>query len=80
VAFKVNIKFGMDYYFILNLMIILKFTTKRVRVKLALDMVYSVYYIFHHSTTRFLAGCAVGDLAGPIIISVCLEKVLHVDL
>jgi len=25
-------------------------------------------------------GCAVGDLAGPIIISVCLEKVLHVDL
>ncbi|KAG6727404.1 hypothetical protein I3842_02G127200 [Carya illinoinensis] len=25
-------------------------------------------------------GCAVGDLAGPIIVSVCLEKVLHVEL
>ncbi|XP_059455245.1 uncharacterized protein LOC132185492 [Corylus avellana] len=25
-------------------------------------------------------GCAVGDLAGPIIVSVCLKKVLHVDL
>ncbi|XVF70867.1 hypothetical protein PTKIN_Ptkin11bG0196900 [Pterospermum kingtungense] len=25
-------------------------------------------------------GCAVGDLAGPIIVSVCLEKALHVDL
>ncbi|KAG2728466.1 hypothetical protein I3843_01G201700 [Carya illinoinensis] len=25
-------------------------------------------------------GCAVGDLAGPFIVSVCLEKVLHVDL
>ncbi|XP_041001484.1 uncharacterized protein LOC121247191 [Juglans microcarpa x Juglans regia] len=25
-------------------------------------------------------GCAVGDLAGPIIVSVCLGKVLHVDL
>lgn len=25
-------------------------------------------------------GCAVGDLAGPIIVSVCLEKVFHVDL
>lgn len=25
-------------------------------------------------------GCAVGDLAGPIIVSVCFEKVLHVDL
>ncbi|GMY30987.1 Isopentenyl-diphosphate delta-isomerase [Fagus crenata] len=25
-------------------------------------------------------GCAVGDLAGPIIVSVCLEKVLHVNL
>ncbi|XWS27741.1 hypothetical protein CRYUN_Cryun25bG0006700 [Craigia yunnanensis] len=25
-------------------------------------------------------GCAAGDLAGPIIVSVCLEKALHVDL
>ncbi|KAJ6754078.1 ISOPENTENYL-DIPHOSPHATE DELTA-ISOMERASE [Salix purpurea] len=25
-------------------------------------------------------GCAVGDLAGPVIVSICLEKVLHTDL
>ncbi|XP_050246556.1 uncharacterized protein LOC126694364 [Quercus robur] len=25
-------------------------------------------------------GCALGDLAGPIIVTVCLDKVLHVDL
>ncbi|KAK6947061.1 hypothetical protein RJ641_000534 [Dillenia turbinata] len=25
-------------------------------------------------------GCAVGDLAGPIIVAVCLDKVLHVDV
>jgi len=25
-------------------------------------------------------GCAAGDLAGPIIVSVCVEKVLHLDL
>ncbi|KAH8518985.1 hypothetical protein H0E87_000718 [Populus deltoides] len=25
-------------------------------------------------------GCALGDLAGPVIVSICLEKVLHTDL
>ncbi|KAF2305601.1 hypothetical protein GH714_006966 [Hevea brasiliensis] len=25
-------------------------------------------------------GCAVGDLAGPIVVSLCLEKVLHTEL
>ncbi|KAL5548615.1 hypothetical protein UlMin_003846 [Ulmus minor] len=25
-------------------------------------------------------GCAVGDLAGPIIVSTCLEKVLHIEM
>ena len=26
------------------------------------------------------AGCAIGDLAGPIIVSACVEKILHIDL
>lgn len=34
---------------------------------------------FRPSAGQWL-GCAAGDLAGPIIVSVCLEKVLHVDL
>ncbi|KAF8409718.1 hypothetical protein HHK36_005797 [Tetracentron sinense] len=35
--------------------------------------------LFHPSAGQWI-GCAVGDLAGPIIVSVCFEKVLHVDL
>ncbi|KAF8410853.1 hypothetical protein HHK36_003390 [Tetracentron sinense] len=35
--------------------------------------------LFHPSVGQWI-GCAVGDLAGPIIVSVCFEKVLHVDL
>lgn len=25
-------------------------------------------------------GCAIGDLAGPIVVSICLDKALHIDL
>lgn len=25
-------------------------------------------------------GCAIGDFAGPVIVTICFEKVLHVDL
>ncbi|XVF77097.1 hypothetical protein PTKIN_Ptkin14bG0012800 [Pterospermum kingtungense] len=35
--------------------------------------------LFHPSTGQWI-GCAAGDLAGPIIVAVCLEKALHVDL
>lgn len=35
--------------------------------------------LFRPSAGQWI-GCAVGDFAGPIIVSVCLEKVLHVDL
>uniref|UniRef100_A0A6N2MK58 Uncharacterized protein n=1 Tax=Salix viminalis TaxID=40686 RepID=A0A6N2MK58_SALVM len=36
---------------------------------------------FRGSNSRSLhSGCAVGDLAGPVIVSICLEKVLHTDL
>ncbi|KAE8693575.1 hypothetical protein F3Y22_tig00110809pilonHSYRG00236 [Hibiscus syriacus] len=32
------------------------------------------------ATLLRLFGCAAGDLAGPIVVSVCLEKAFHVDL
>ncbi|KAK6934583.1 hypothetical protein RJ641_034738 [Dillenia turbinata] len=35
--------------------------------------------LIHPSTGQWI-GCAVGDLAGPIIVAVCLDKVLHVDV
>ncbi|MBA0848955.1 hypothetical protein Goshw_009198 [Gossypium schwendimanii] len=35
--------------------------------------------LFRPSVGQWI-GCAAGDLAGPIIVSVCLEKVFHVDL
>lgn len=35
--------------------------------------------LFRPSAGQWI-GCAAGDLAGPIIVSVCFEKVLHVDL
>ncbi|KAJ4981725.1 hypothetical protein NE237_032562 [Protea cynaroides] len=35
--------------------------------------------LFHPSAGQWI-GCAIGDLTGPIIVTVCLEKVLHVEL
>ncbi|MBA0792300.1 hypothetical protein Gohar_016809 [Gossypium harknessii] len=35
--------------------------------------------LFRPSVGQWI-GCAAGDLAGPIVVSVCLEKVFHVDL
>ncbi|KAG8502838.1 hypothetical protein CXB51_000688 [Gossypium anomalum] len=35
--------------------------------------------LFRPSVGQWI-GCAAGDLAGPIIVSVCLEKVFHLDL
>lgn len=40
----------------------------------------SKYYLRDSNCSAFFAGCAVGDLAGPIIVSFCCEKVFHVDL
>jgi len=28
----------------------------------------------------FFSGCAIGDLVGPVIVAVCADKVLHVNL
>jgi len=35
--------------------------------------------LFQPSTGQWI-GCAIGDLSGPIIVSFCFEKFLHVDL
>ncbi|XP_057464757.1 uncharacterized protein LOC130754547 [Actinidia eriantha] len=35
--------------------------------------------LFRPSAGQWI-GCAVGDLAGPIIVSVCMEKVFHADI
>lgn len=44
---------------------------------LVLIQVDLIIYICYHSE---LSGCAIGDVAGPVIVSLCFEKVLHLEL
>jgi len=43
-------------------------------------LILSSYFLAFHLLFAYFAGCVVGDLAGPVIVAVCADKVLHLNL